>query len=118
MKKRWFVLIAALLVLFVGAPSAYAAPQEKKLRDDDPRPSIIFENRGFVDLDGDGICDNCPGGGICLPVGRGRKAGAGHAGSGKGFAGHAGSGKGFVDANDDGICDNFPCGGRRGVRSK
>ena len=59
---------------------------------------------GFVDADGDGICDSCDGtsvnyvdadgDGICDNIGIG--------GMGAGL----GTGAGFVDADGDGICDN------------
>lgn len=42
---------------------------------------------GFVDADGDGVCDNQPA---------------------------AGQGPGFVDANSDGVCDHQPAGGGGG----
>lgn len=71
---------------------------------------------GFVDADGDGICDNHPkgcgqcqgrggfvdadGDGVCdnHPKGRGQGQGRG----------------GFVDADGDGICDNHPSNGKGG----
>ena len=45
--------------------------------------------RGFVDADGDGVCDNYG----------------------------AGTGRGFVDTDGDGVCDNYGTGtGRQGGR--
>jgi len=49
------------------------------------------QGAGFVDKDGDGICDNY----------------ATHGGKGGMGKGH---GAGFVDANNDGICDNAKAG--------
>ena len=43
------------------------------------------QQQGFVDEDGDGVCDNCAGGG---------------------------RGPGFTDTNNDGVCDHAPAGGR------
>jgi uncharacterized membrane protein YkoI len=53
---------------------------------------------GFVDANGDGVCDR-------LQQCGGRCAGCQGAGSGAGKGRCKGSGPGFVDANGDGICD-------------
>lgn len=57
---------------------------------------------GFVDVDGDGVCDNAGAGfidanddGVCDNAGNG-------------------NGGGFVDTNGDGVCDNFGNGGGYG----
>jgi hypothetical protein len=62
---------------------------------------------GFVDADGDGVCDNCTGTGVPALDGTGFQWGRSAAGTG-GY----GAGAGFVDADGDGLCDY---GGGTGV---
>ena len=57
-----------------------------------PRAMAGARARGFVDADGDSVCDNCG-------TGAGR-----------------GNGAGFVDADGDGVCDNYGTGAGRGFR--
>jgi hypothetical protein len=119
------LLIAALLV--VGATIALAqndtptvvTPVEAALETDLPAPQV---QSGFVDADGDGVCDNCGrggnpnaprpnfvdenGDGVCDNCG----AGGGQGPYGPGYG--QGSGPNFVDEDGDGICDN--CGQGQG----
>lgn len=69
MKKRIMAILVAA-VLCMGATGALAA-----------------YGRGYVDTDGDGVCDN--------------------AGTGCGMYG---AGRGYVDADGDGVCDNAGMG--------
>lgn len=94
--------------------------------------------QGFVDEDGDGVCDNCgtgrgpgfvdeDGDGVCDNCGNGRGRGSGFVDEdgdgvcdnfvdedGDGVCDNAGRGRGsgFVDEDGDGVCDN--CGTGRG----
>ena len=70
MKKRIVAMLVAA-VLCMGVTGALAA-----------------YGRGYVDADGDGVCDNCQNGG------RGQ-----------------GQGQNWVDADGDGACDNCQNGG-------
>lgn len=69
MKKRIMAIVLAA-VLCMGVTGALAA-----------------YGRGYVDADGDGVCDN--------------------AGTGCGLYG---AGRGYVDADGDGVCDNTGAG--------
>lgn len=73
--------------------------------------------RGYVDADGDGICDyygsgyGC-GNGYGCGYGRGNGYGCGYGrgngyGSGYGRGNGYGCGRGYVDADGDGVCDNY-----------
>ena len=59
---------------------------------------------GYVDADGDGICDN---------YGNGYGCGNGQ-GNGNGYGPGNGNGAGYVDADNDGVCDNYGAGNGRG----
>lgn len=63
---------------------------------------------GFVDADGDGVCDNCNG----LCQGSGMNQGAGTSSNASGTAG-----SGFVDENNDGVCDNRSDGCANGTNA-
>ena len=81
MKKLISILAALALVLSMSL-SAFAAAPDTAARGG--------QCAGFVDADGDGVCDN-----------RG-----------------TGRGAGFVDEDGDGVCDNQgTCAMRRGARS-
>lgn len=69
MKRVLTGIVATALVLSLGVTSAFAAGWGHGLN--------------YVDADGDGVCDNCTGGG-----------------------------RYFVDADGDGVCDNYAGGGR------
>ena len=100
MNKITIGILTAAMALSIGAaPSSGASP-----RNSDNLPGTsggvcgFFGNAcGYMDLDHDGICDNC---------------GAYHFLAGFGY----GCGYRFVDADGDGICDNYaagcPAGGR------
>jgi hypothetical protein len=81
------VLVAALMVLIVPLAVEAAGPRGQGT-----------PGAGFVDENGDGICDNCP-----------------HAGYGHhyGFVDADGDGvnDNFVDEDGDGICDHLEAGG-------
>jgi hypothetical protein len=80
---------------------------------------------GFVDQDGDGVCDRMQSGQPCGCMGKGpgfvdqdgdgvcdhrQQAGAGRGhgpGQGRGHGSGRGRGPGFVDQNGDGICDRM-----------
>ncbi len=73
------------------------------------------QGTGFVDEDGDGVCDNCNSGqgmgfvdedgdGVCDNCGSGQ--------GGSGYGRGPGQGMGFVDEDSDGVCDN--CGSGQG----
>ncbi len=91
MNKITIGILTAAMALSIGAaPSSGASP-----RNSDNLPGTsggvcgFFGNAcGYMDLDHDGICDNC---------------GAYHFLAGFGY----GCGYRFVDADGDGICDNF-----------
>ena len=72
MKKIATSIIAVALLLSVTATGVFAAQG-------------TGAGRGFVDADGDGVCDNYG----------------------------TGAGRGFVDADGDGVCDNYGTGAGR-----
>lgn len=102
MKKFLSVLIAAVLILSIGATSAFAASRAAEENYADPGNDGVYDYNGFIDADGDGICDNNPDGGLCPQDGTGRQA--------RSAAGSP-NGANFIDADGDGICDNNPDGG-------
>lgn len=126
MKKIVLKVCTVAVVLSLGATSAFAAR---------PAAGRCFIGTdsgvcGFVDLDNDGICDNCgiscPCGAACAECGRGcvdadgdgvcdhYAAGQGR-GCGRRNAPHGGCGRNYVDADGDGVCDNYSTApGRRG----
>lgn len=69
--KKMIAIGAVLLVLALGGVTALAA------------------GTGYVDADGDGVCDNRP-------------------------SGAGGNGAGYVDADGDGVCDNLKLRGANG----
>ena len=90
MKKRIMAILVAA-VLCMGATGALAA-----------------YGRGYVDADGDGVCDNAGTGCGMYGAGRGYVDADGdgvcdNAGMGCGMYG---AGRGYVDADGDGVCDN------------
>ena len=90
MKKRIVAMLVAA-VLCMGVTGALAA-----------------YGRGYVDADGDGVCDNYGTG-----CGRGQYF---VDADGDGICDNCGTGRGqyFVDANGDGVCDNYGTGCGRG----
>lgn len=91
MKKIILNVCTIAAVLSLGATSAFAAHPAAGRNFVDTDRSLC----GFVDLDGDGICDNC---GISCPCG----------------AACTECGRGCVDADGDGICDHYAAGQARG----
>ncbi|MFO8001849.1 MAG: hypothetical protein R6U46_11435 [Marinilabilia sp.] len=92
------------------------AGQEKQENTQKPRT-------GFVDKDGDGVCDNYDGNRPGKGLGPGNGNGKGRAngkGLGRGQGQGAGQGRGgggnFVDSNDNGVCDNLEDGTGRQQR--
>lgn len=74
MKKKTIALLAVMLALSIGITSAFAADETRG------RNAADADDRGicgaaFADANGDGICDNCPNGGVCPQDGTGRRAG-------------------------------------------
>lgn len=115
MKRAAAIFLAAALVLSQGTVSAHAAPQGRG------RNHTDRDRGGFVDTDGDGVCDNRQSSGICPGNGAGRGFGRRNALC-AGFVDADGDGVcdncGFVDADGDGVCDNGQNGGvcpRNGV---
>ena len=100
-KKAAVSILAATMVLSIGATSVFAAGPGYGRNFVDADNEVICSYAGsacrFIDLDHDGICDNC---------GRSRISQNGY-------------GRNFVDTDGDGICDNYGtmqgkgfCGGR------
>jgi hypothetical protein len=79
MKVLGTLSIILMLALFSPVATGYCA-------DGDEAAPVKVHTQKFVDLDGDGICDN------------------------QVMGLHRGSGKAFVDADHDGVCDD--CGGK------
>ncbi|MDK2946999.1 hypothetical protein SAMN04488589_0178 [Methanolobus vulcani] len=102
MNTRKLSLIAAALMLFslfaVSAMAAYGDHGQNGngdgtcLYDGDCPNDGICDN--FVDEDGDGVCDNCPNGGICDGTGP------------HGVGNSQGEGKGDMDRSRDGSCND------------
>ncbi len=86
MNKNIAILGLLAFALFIG--SAYSDTGDEATTTATPP---YCNGPGFVDADGDGICDNY----------------------GTGYCGGGGCGTGFVDEDGDGICDNAGqgCGG-------
>lgn len=68
-----FVLVLAMMLSLL-ALSAYAAPGAGRRNRAAAKCTVCTE---FIDEDGDGVCDNCPNGGVRPQDGRGREAGRG-----------------------------------------
>ncbi len=101
MKKVCIGILAAVMLLSLGTTSALAAGRGN--------------GRGYVDEDGDGVCDNYNGAcgyvdedgdGVCDNCGRYPRR----------SAYRTGYGRFFVDEDGDGVCDYYATGrvGRRG----
>ncbi|MFR7754397.1 MAG: hypothetical protein ACLU0T_01660 [Bacteroidales bacterium] len=113
------VLAVPALAFGVGNLSAGQAA----VASDAPAQTVAW--RGYVDADGDGVCDNRgTGNGIGNGIGNGAGAHHGYGSSsttdrpgyvdadGDGIcdnrgSGNAGNGAGYVDADGDGVCDNY-----------
>lgn len=101
MKKIVLTITALALILSAGTVSAFAAGPNNA----SAQPGCGYCS-GFVDTDGDGVCDN---------LGTRRSYGFVDA-DGDGICDNLGNGRGYVftDADGDGVCDNWGSG--RGVR--
>ena len=86
MKKVGVIIVALVLVLSIGTVSAFAARGN---------------GAGFVDVNGDGICDNygSKGNGVCF-------IDTNNDGICDNYSTKC-NGTGFIDANGDGVCDNY-----------
>ena len=106
--KRKMIAIAATALCAVLAVPALAfgvgnlSAGQAIVASDAPAQTVAW--RGYVDADGDGVCDNY---------------GSGYCGNGAGYvdadddgvcdnrgSGYCGNGAGYVDADGDGVCDN------------
>lgn len=95
-KMLWAIPLIALVLSLAAAPFAYAWHPQDGSNEQTRSAAFIRQGivaacagcPGFIDEDGDGICDNWQNGG----------------GYGQGYGN--GAGRGFVDDNGDGICDN------------
>ena len=107
MRKAFLEILAVVIVLSVGATSAFAAGSKAE--------------RNFVDVDGDGVCDLANG--ICdnfgVEYGRNYADADGdgicdHATTGQGYGQEdsirEGCSRNYVDANGDGVCDHATTG--------
>lgn len=126
MKRIFFGILTFAVVLSLGATNAFALCHTSRRNFTDADSNIC----NFVDLDNDGICDNCgipcQCGTICAGNGGNYVDADGdgicdhHAdglgwGCGRGNASRGGCGRNYTDTDGDGICDNyFTTQGRRG----
>ena len=81
--KKTLAMLVAVMMLCALSVAAYAE-----------EPNGRGQSVGFVDEDGDGVCDNF--------------------GFGRGSGQRRGQGAGFVDEDGDGVCDYFGIGRRDG----
>lgn len=102
MKKAVSILLVGMLVLAMGASTAFAQTASQGTSFVDENKDGICDLCGGKDEDGDGVCDNCPNDGTRPLNGTGRRLGCGN----------GNRGNRFVDANGDGICDNRSNTGR------
>ncbi len=113
LKSVPLVVAGVVLALMGQAQSADSPPPQAAQNPAVQSPAAPGHGPGFVDANGNGVCDRFEQG---LPPAGGR--GAAWAGRGR----FQGRGPGFVDANGNGVCDRFeqelpPAGGRgRGWR--
>ena len=103
--KKWMLLatVVVLVTMAVVAPAVFAQGPIDGFGPGNGRGSLVSGGQygpGFVDENGDGICDNFvdeDGNGVCDKAGTGQ-----------------GQGPGFVDEDGDGICDYAGSGGQLG----
>lgn len=119
MKKLVFSLVLVAGLAFAANTSAEA--QNNKDDQKQKTQTTQTERPGFVDNNGDGICDNYNGNRPGKGLGPGNGNGQGR-GQGKGL-GRRGNGQGqggngnFVDTDNNGTCDNLENGtGRQKLR--
>ena len=73
MKKLMGLILAGVLVLTLGATSVLASPFGHGIMAQRRDGSCLVNSTGwcqYVDENGDGICDNCAGTGLCTGNGR------------------------------------------------
>ena len=85
--KRTLAILLAVMILAGLSVAAYA---------EEPNGRGRRQGVGFVDEDGDGVCD--------------------YFGTGRGFGRGCGQGTGFADEDGDGVCDYFGTGRGNGQR--
>lgn len=107
MKRKMIAIVATALCAVLAVPAlAFGvgglSAGQAAVASDAPAQTVAW--RGYVDADGDGVCDNY---------------GSGYCGNGAGYvdadgdgvcdnrgSGYCGNGAGYVDADGDGVCDN------------
>jgi hypothetical protein len=111
MKKIFSVMLATVLVLTIGVAGAFAASETYAEEFTNSNKSARIR-RAYcaVDADGDGVCDNCPNGGVRSLDGTGKQNGKVIANQGDAYRNNVracdGQRSGFVDSDGDGVCDN------------
>lgn len=80
MKKFRLCVLTAVMAISMST-FAYAHCG-KRIANNQPKYCVCNESCSFVDINEDGICDNCN------------------------YIHEAGRGRNFIDVNEDGICDN------------
>ena len=107
MKRKMIAIVATALCAVLAVPAlafgvGNLSAGQAIVASDAPAQTVAW--RGYVDADGDGVCDNY---------------GSGYCGNGAGYvdadgdgvcdnrgSGYCGNGAGYVDADGDGVCDN------------
>ena len=108
MKRKMIAIVATALCAVLAVPAlafgvGNLSAGQAIVASDAPAQTVAW--RGYVDADGDGVCDNY---------------GSGYCGNGAGYvdadgdgvcdnrgSGYCGNGAGYVDADGDGVCDNY-----------
>ncbi len=108
MKKKMIAIAATALCVVLAVPAlafgvGNLSAGQAAVTSDVPAQTVAW--RGYVDADGDGVCDNY---------------GSGYCGNGAGYvdvdadgvcdnrgSGNCGNGADYVDADGDGVCDNY-----------
>ena len=85
MKRKMIAIVATALCAVLAVPAlAFGvgglSAGQAAVASDAPAQTVAW--RGYVDADGDGVCDNYG-------------------------SGYCGNGAGYVDADGDGVCDNY-----------
>ena len=103
--KKWMLVAGAVILVIIAvlAPAVFAQGPADGYGPGYGRGAMVNGGQygpGFVDENGDGICDNFVdenGDGVCDLAGSGQR-----------------QGPGFVDEDGDGVCDHFGTGGQAG----
>lgn len=116
MKRKMIAIVATALCAVLAVPAlafgvGNLSAGQAAVASDAPAQTVAW--RGYVDSDGDGVCDNY---------------GSGYCGNGAGYvdadgdgvcdnrgSGYCGNGAGYVDADGDGVCDNRGTGNGAGA---